>query len=86
VEEVFKLVGKGFEGLQAKKEQCSLRPATEETAHGSQGRPATNAERRGTSHGGGPLNEEKQDQMHATIEEEAVADEEDTDNGENIFV
>jgi len=33
-----------------------------------------------------PLNEEKQDQMHATIEEEAVADEEDTDNGENIFV
>jgi len=34
-----------------------------------------------------PLNEEKQDQiMHATIEEEAVADEEDTDNGENIFM
>jgi hypothetical protein len=33
-----------------------------------------------------PLNEEKQDQMHATIEEEAVADEIDTDNGENIFV
>jgi hypothetical protein len=33
-----------------------------------------------------PLNEEKQDQMHATIEEEAVPDEEDTDNGENIFV
>jgi len=33
-----------------------------------------------------PLNEEKQDQMHATIEEEAVADKEDTDNGENIFV
>jgi len=33
-----------------------------------------------------PLNKEKQDQMHATIEEEAVTDEEDTDNGENIFV
>ena len=33
-----------------------------------------------------PLNEEKQDQIHATIEEEAVKDEEDTDNGENIFV
>ena len=34
-----------------------------------------------------PLNKEKQDQiMHATIKEEAVADEEDTDNGENIFV
>ena len=33
------------------------------------------------------LNEEKQDQMHATIEEEAVvADEEDTNDGENIFV
>ena len=39
------------QGLQAKKEQCLLRPATEETTHGSQGRPATNAERRGTSHG-----------------------------------
>jgi hypothetical protein len=33
-----------------------------------------------------PLNKEKQDQMQATIEEEAVADEEDTNNGENIFV
>jgi len=33
-----------------------------------------------------PLNQEKQDQMHATIEEEAVADKEDTDDGENIFV
>ena len=33
-----------------------------------------------------PLNEEKQDQMHATIEGEAVVDEENTDNGENIFV
>jgi hypothetical protein len=33
-----------------------------------------------------PLNEEKQDQMHATIKEEAVMDEEDTDNRENIFV
>jgi hypothetical protein len=34
-----------------------------------------------------PLDEEKQDQMHATIKEEAaVMDEEDTDNGENIFV
>jgi hypothetical protein len=32
------------------------------------------------------LNEEKQDQMHATIEEEAVADEEETNNRENIFV
>jgi len=35
---------------------------------------------------GCPLNQEKQDQMHATIEEEAVADKEDTDEGENIFV
>ncbi len=33
-----------------------------------------------------PLNQEKQDQMHATIEEEAVADKEDTNDGENIFV
>jgi len=33
-----------------------------------------------------PLNEEKQDQMHVTIKEEAVADEENTDDGENIFV
>ncbi len=34
-----------------------------------------------------PLNEEKQDQMHATIKEEAaVMDEEDTDDGEKIFV
>jgi len=33
-----------------------------------------------------PLNQEKQDQMHATIEEEAVADKQDTDDGENIFV
>ncbi len=33
-----------------------------------------------------PLNEEKQDQMNATIEGEAVVDEENTDNGENIFV
>jgi len=33
-----------------------------------------------------PLNKEKQDQMHATIEEEAVADKEDTDDGENIFM
>jgi transposase len=34
-----------------------------------------------------PLNEEKQDQMHATIKEEAaVMDKEDTDDGENIFV
>ena len=34
-----------------------------------------------------PLNEEKQDQMHATIEEEAaIMDKEDTDDGENIFV
>jgi hypothetical protein len=33
-----------------------------------------------------PLNKEKQDQMHTTIKEEAVADEEDTDDGENIFV
>ena len=34
-----------------------------------------------------PLNKEKQDQMHATIKEEAaVMDEEDTDDGENIFV
>jgi hypothetical protein len=33
-----------------------------------------------------PLNEEKQDQMHTTIKEEAVPDEEDTDNGETIFV
>ena len=33
-----------------------------------------------------PLNQEKQDQLHATIEEEAVADKEDTNDGENIFV
>ena len=33
-----------------------------------------------------PLKEEKQDQMHATIEEEEVTDEEDIDDGENIFV
>jgi len=33
-----------------------------------------------------PLNQEKQDQMHATIKEEAVADKEDTDDRENIFV
>jgi hypothetical protein len=33
-----------------------------------------------------PLNQEKQDQMHTTIKEEAVADKEDTDDGENIFV
>jgi len=33
-----------------------------------------------------PINEEKQDQMHATIDKEAVSDEENTDNGENIFV
>jgi len=33
-----------------------------------------------------PLNQEKQDQMHATIEEEAVVDKEDTNDGENIFV
>jgi hypothetical protein len=33
-----------------------------------------------------PLNEEKQDQMHATIEEEEVMDEEDTDDREDIFV
>jgi len=33
-----------------------------------------------------PKKEEKQDQMHATIEEEEVTDEEDTDDGENIFV
>ncbi len=33
-----------------------------------------------------PLNKEKQDQMHATIKEEAVADEEGTDDGENIFM
>jgi hypothetical protein len=33
-----------------------------------------------------PLNEAKQDQMHATIEEEAVADEEGTEDRENIFV
>ncbi len=33
-----------------------------------------------------PLNQEKQDQMLATIKEEAVADKQDTDDGENIFV
>ena len=33
-----------------------------------------------------PLNEEKQDQIHATIQEEEVTEEEDTDDGENIFV
>jgi hypothetical protein len=33
-----------------------------------------------------PLNQEKQDQMLATIKEEAVADKEDTNDGENIFV
>ena len=33
-----------------------------------------------------PLNEDKVDQMHTTIKEEQVADEEDTDDGENIFV
>jgi hypothetical protein len=33
-----------------------------------------------------PLREEKQDQMHATIKGEVVADEEDIDDGENIFV
>jgi hypothetical protein len=37
--------------LQENKEQCLLRPAMEETTHGSQGRPVTNVERRGTSHG-----------------------------------
>jgi len=33
-----------------------------------------------------PLNQEKQDQMHVTIKEEAVADKEDTDDGEKIFM
>jgi len=33
-----------------------------------------------------PLNKEKQDQLHVTIKEEAVTDEEDTYNGENIFM
>ncbi len=34
-----------------------------------------------------PLNKEKRDQMHATIKEEAaIINEEDTDNGENIFM
>ncbi len=33
-----------------------------------------------------PLNEEKQDQMHATIDEEAVTDKENTEDRENIFV
>ena len=32
------------------------------------------------------LNQEKQEQMNSTIEEEAVADKEDTDDGEIIFV
>jgi len=66
------------QGLQAKKEQCLLRPVMEETTHGSQGRPDIAREC--------PLNKEKQDQMHTTIEEEAVVDEEDTDDGENIFM
>ncbi len=35
----------------AKKEQCLLRPATGEMTRGSQGRTASNAERRGTLHG-----------------------------------
>ncbi len=33
-----------------------------------------------------PLNEEKQDQMHATIKEEEVSEEENTGDGENIFM
>ena len=33
-----------------------------------------------------PLNEEKQDQMHVTIEEEAVTDGENIYDGENIFM
>ena len=33
-----------------------------------------------------PLNEETQDQMHATIKEEEVVDKEDTYDGENIFM
>ena len=33
-----------------------------------------------------PLREEKQDQMHTTIEEEGVVDEEDIDDRDNIFV
>ena len=42
--------------------------------------------REGAHRTGASFKEEKQDQMHATIEEEAVADKEDTDYGENIFV
>ena len=72
------------QGQREKKEQCSLRPATEERQ--LMGQNCYKCGERGHIARECFLNEEKQDQMHPTIKEEVVAEEEDTNDEENIFV
>ena len=69
-----------------KKEQCSLRPATEERQLMEVEAELLQMWREGAHCTGVAFNEEKQDQMHPTIKEEVVAEGEDTNDGENIFV